>query len=210
MASESCDVLVCAISDQWRTSPVVLELDHASGGLLTKLIDSGELSTKPNQMTTLYSVLGVAASQLLLVGVGEQPNLSPIVATRAAGVAMKKIATKYRERVRFAGFQGEPISERAAICGAMIACVGQDLFRQEKSLVQPEYCEWVNINEKNLLKGAVIGESINLTRKLVNMPANYMYPESFVEEVFRSGQQYKFDVEIWINQSWKRNDAAPS
>lgn len=192
-----CDVLVCAISDQWRTSPVVLELDHASGGLLTKLIDSGELSTKPNQMTTLYSVLGVAASQLVLVGVGEQPNLSPIVATRAAGVAMKKIATKYRERVRFAGFQGEPISERAAICGAMIACVGQDLFRQEKSLLQPEYCEWVNINEKNLLKGAVIGESINLTRKLVNMPANYMYPESFVEEVFRSGQQYKFDVEIW-------------
>ncbi|MFN7844284.1 MAG: leucyl aminopeptidase [Pirellula sp.] len=192
-----CEVLVVAISDQWRNSPHVLELDQATGGLLTKLIDSGEISTKPYQLTTLYSVMGVASSQLLFVGVGEQQSLSPLVANRAAGAAMKKIATKYRERVRFSGFQGTPVSERAAVCGSMVACVGQDLFRQDKSLIQPEYCEWVGMKESTLLKGAVIGDSINLVRRLVNMPANFMYPESFVDEIFRTGQQFKFEVEIW-------------
>ena len=192
-----CDVLVIAISDQWRNSPLIIELDQATGGLLSKLIDSGAISTDPNQLTTLYSVLGVASSQLVVVGVGEHQNMAPMVASRAAGAAMKRVATIYRERVRFAGFQGSPIAERAAICGAMAACVGQDLFRQEKSLVQPEYCEWVGVHESNVLKGSIIGESINLTRKLVNMPANYMYPESFVDEIFRAGQQFKFEVEIW-------------
>lgn len=192
-----CDVLVVAVSDQWRNSPLLLELDQSTGGVVTKLIDAGEISTKPNQLTTLYSVIGVAASQLLFVGVGEQQNLSPIVANRAAGAAMKKLAAKHRVRVRFAGFQGAAVSERAAVCGAMVACVGQDLFRQEKSLVQPEYCEWVGVSESTLLKGVVIAEAVNLVRRLVNLPANYMYPETFVDEIFRIGQQSKFEVEIW-------------
>lgn len=192
-----CDVLVVAVSDQWRNSPLLLELDQSTGGIVTKLIDAGEISTKPNQLTTLYSVIGVAASQLLFVGVGEQQNLSPIVANRAAGAAMKKIAAKHRVRVRFAGFQGATVSERAAVCGAMVGCVGQDLFRQEKSLVQPEFCEWVGVSEGTLLKGVVIAEAVNLVRRLVNLPANYMYPETFVDEIFRIGQQSKFEVEIW-------------
>lgn len=192
-----CDALVIPVSDQWRTSPAILELDQTTGGLISKLIESGEISTKPNQMTTLYSLIGVASSQVVMVGVGETQDLAPLVAHRAAGSGMKRVANKYRERVRFVGFQGPQIAERAAICGAIVGCVGQDLFKQEKALIQPEFCEWVGISEANIRRGTIIGDAVNLVRKLVNLPANYLFPESFTEEATLVAQQCKLELEIW-------------
>jgi leucyl aminopeptidase len=167
------------------------------GGLLSRLLDSAEISTKPFKTTVLQSPAGVSARQVVLVGVGAPSDWNGLTASRAAGSALKVLSSKSREIVRLVGFTGAGEVERAAVTGAMMGCVGQDLFRKEKSLFQPETLEWHGLQEENIRKGFAIGESVNLTRKLVNLPPNYLYPESFAEAAQGVAQQYQLLIEIW-------------
>jgi leucyl aminopeptidase len=192
-----CECLIVAISDDWRNASHITELDASLSGLLSKLLESGDISTKANKLTTLLAPVGVSAKQLVLVGTGASSDWNTMTAFRAAGTASKSVANRRLERVRFVGFLGTAVEQRAAICGALVGSVGQDLFRKEKSLFQSEIYEWVGIEEENIKRAFAIGESVNLARRLVNLPANYLYPESFANEAQTVAQQYKLGIEVW-------------
>ena len=192
-----CDAIVLATPENWRAAPHLTEADQATNGLLSRLLESGEVSTKPWKTTLLQSPAGIATKQLVLVGLGSASDWNPLTAGRAAGAGMKLLASKSREVVRFVGFTGSGEIERAAVAGAMVGCVGQDLFRKEKSLYEPESLEWHDLQEENLRKGLAIGESVNLTRKLVNLPPNYLYPETFAEAAQGVAHQHKLSIDIW-------------
>jgi leucyl aminopeptidase len=51
--------------------------------------------------------------------------------------------------------------------------------------------------------GSKIGDAINLTRRLINLPANYIYPESFVDEVSQVASPLGLTVEIWDEERLK-------
>lgn len=192
-----CDAIVLATPENWRTAAHITEADQAMGGLLSRLLDAGEISTKPCKTTVLQAPAGVSAKQVVLVGIGAPSDWKALTANRAAGAGLKLLASKSREIVRLVGFSGSGEIERAAVAGAMTGCVGQDLFKKEKSLFQPETLEWHGLQEENIRKGFAIGESVNLTRKLVNLPPNYLYPESFAEAAQGVAQQYQLSIEIW-------------
>ncbi len=192
-----CDCLIIAIPEEWRTAPHVTDADTAMSGWLGRLLESGDVPTKPNKVTTILSPGGLPTQRLILVGVGTKSDWTPMQAARAAGAAMKAACGKQREVVRMVGFAGSPELERASVVGAMVGCVGQDLFRDEKSLFVPEQVEWVGLDEESLRKGNAIGESVNLTRRLVNLPPNYIYPESFTETAQSVAQQNQMTIEVW-------------
>ena len=192
-----CDCLVAGVPNDWKNANHVGELDASLSGLLTKLLESGDVSTKANKLTTLLAPVGIPAKQLVLVGTGASSDWNTNIAFHAAGTAAKSVANRRLERVRFVGFSGSAAEQRAAICGALVGSVGQDLFRKEKSLFQPEVYEWVGIEEENIRRAFAIGESVNLARRLVNLPANYLYPESFANEAQIVAQQHKLGIEVW-------------
>jgi leucyl aminopeptidase len=192
-----CDILIVGIPENWKTAPVVAEIDRASSGLISKLLDSGEVSTKPCKLTSVVAPLGLPVKQFVFVGLGAETEWNATTAYRAAASASKSAANRSREKIRFCGFGGTPEQQRAAISGAMVGCVGQDLFRKEKSLFEPEVIEWVDIEDEEIRKGFAIGESVNFTRRLVNLPPNYLYPETFANEAQKLAQQYQLEIEIW-------------
>jgi len=193
----ACDCLVVGLDNEWAKSEEIAKLDAATNGLLKRLIETEEISTKPLKITQIVAPAGLPVKLLLIIGLGSNENRDPSVYSRAGSTALKAIASKKRGVVRMVGFQGTAISLRGAISGAMIGCVGQDLFRKEKSLHQPECIQWVGLDAATVQAGAILGEAINFTRRLVNLPPNYLYPETLADEAIQLGRDLSIAVEVW-------------
>ncbi len=181
----------------WKDEPLegaAQEIDRQMNGTLTNLIDSGEIATTENTVTSLLAVDSLSATVLAVVGLGKKQDAKPWLAFRAAGSAAKHLATRERNRVAFY-LDVQPHSD--AVCGSIVGCHGQDLFRTEKKLFPFGEIIWRFADAEQLRQGEVIGRAMGLTRKLVNLPASDIYPESFADVCLSTGQSVGFDVEIW-------------
>ena len=192
------DVLVLGIAQGESLSGDVAQLDEALDGVLTRLLESEEFSGKLCDVLPLILPAGVRANQILLVGLGTRDELDRQAVARAAGAASRKLAGKARSRVAFV-FEPTWSSDllAAAICGALTGCVGQDVCRSEPRLHPPEEIHWCDVTEAELEPGLILADSVNLTRRLVNLPAGEVYPESFVTEVETVAADAGLEVETW-------------
>ena len=174
------------------------QLDEATGGGLRALVDSGEIKGKIGETSVWLQPPGMAASQAVVVGLGARETMEGSMVFRAAATAAKQLAGRARGRVAFcldASWPGDLVE--SGVCGAVVGCQGQDLYRAEKNLHPFTELVWQTENISALEQGQVIGESINLTRRLVNEPAEVIYPETFAEEARRESEESGFEIEIW-------------
>src|SRR5204862_523271 len=94
----------------------------------------------------------------------------------------RHLAGKQRGDVAFFLDDGWPADlTECGICGALAGCVGQDLYRAEKKRLPFERLLWSGGEAAGVERGRVLGEAVNLTRRLVNEPPQNIYPESFAE-----------------------------
>ena len=196
-AVDPCDALVVALDADWAQRPEFQVLDRATSGWFARAMQSAEVSTKPNKVSTLIAPAGIPAGVLAIVGAGSASSTSCNTYHRAAGSAMRAIASKPRSVVRFVGFGNSPLEIRAAIAGAMVGAQGQDLYKSEKSTHSPDIIQWFGANDAQIRAGQIVGESVNLARYLVNQPPNMMYPETFAHRAVEVADQAGFSVEVW-------------
>ncbi|HET7930870.1 MAG TPA: M17 family peptidase N-terminal domain-containing protein, partial [Rhodanobacteraceae bacterium] len=84
----------CVVAGVFDGAPAVAAaaLDHASGGALTRLRESGDFSGKPGATLILHGVTGVKSPRVLLVGLGRKEDFDGRAYARAcadAGSALK-------------------------------------------------------------------------------------------------------------------------
>ncbi len=184
----------------WKDEPLTgsaLEIDTATEGMLTRLIEAGELSSAPLAVTTLLSPVGVTANVVLVVGLGAKVDSAPGLAGRAVGTAAKTLATKERDKV---GFFVDSLDVADAVSSVIVGVVGQGIYQQNEKL-SPFKTAYFNTNDAAAVeRGKILGESQNLVRKLVNMPASDLYPDSFATQAISVGKASGFDVEVWDQQ----------
>jgi leucyl aminopeptidase len=92
-ATPETETTPCAVvgvyEDKMLTSAAA-RIDEASGGAIKRLIDSGDISGKLGSSHVLFGLAGVAASRVLVIGLGEQKKLDGLrfqrIATDAARV----------------------------------------------------------------------------------------------------------------------------
>jgi len=192
------DAAVVGIYEGGVFPEIAQQLDQATAGGLKALLEAKEIDGKLGDVTVWLSPPGVKTMHLLIVGLGPQAGLSSPVAFRAASIAAKKLASKSRSRVAFCldGSWSETIVE-SAVCGALVGCVGQDLYRREKNLHPPQEVLWHTGETEALERGQVIAESVNLTRRLVNEPADVIYPQTFAETATQEAAESGFEIEVW-------------
>lgn len=174
------------------------QIDVSSDGSLAKLKEAGELSGKSGSVTTILAPAGIAAGQVMVIGLGDRDKLDRRTAYRAAAGASKALGSKQRAHVAFflsEGWDGDLTD--AAICGAINGCQGQDLYRAEKKLLPFDQVSWANVDDSKLSTGRILGEAVALTRRLVNEPANKIYPESFAATASEVAAASKLEIEIW-------------
>lgn len=173
-------------------------VDAATGGVLTRLKEAKELSGKANEVVSILAPAGVAARQVVTLGLGDSKSLDRGVAYRAASSASRHVAAKERRSVAFY-FPADLAVDvaEAAVCGSLIGCHGQDLYRAQKNRHPFAEVSWSGASDAALACGQILAGSVNLTRRLVNEPPSEMYPESFVVEATRVAQECGLDLEIW-------------
>ncbi len=189
-------VVVGLYSDGFPQSATAV--DEASGGLISRLNETGETPGKLLTRTPLWNVAGVHAPQVLIVGLGPREDANRQVAFQAASVASKSLAVKQRERIAF--FLPDDWSSdlhEAAIAGALSASQGQDLYRRNKKLFPPKELFWAGADVETVRAGSIIGEAVNLTRRLVNEPPQEITPETFAERCVSVASQHGLSIDVW-------------
>jgi leucyl aminopeptidase len=196
-AEIEADAVVVGVFQGLPLAGAAAELDAASAGLMSRLVERGEITGKRNEVLCLFGLSGVAAKQVVVVGWGEQEKLDRGVLAEASGTAAKKLAEKKRGKVVFCLEPAANDLVEAAVCGVIVGCQGQDLFRAEKKLFLFDEVIVSGGSESAIERGRVLGECTNFARRLVNGPPQEIYPDSMAEAAAEVAGRYGIAGEIW-------------
>lgn len=198
VAEIPADAVIVGIYSDGELTAEAQSVNEVSGGLISRLFETRELSGKLADVTPILACPGVKARQVAVVGLGRRDGFGRGEAFRAAAAAAKTLANKKREKVAFC--LGDGWSEdqvESGICGSIVGCHGQDLYRAEKSTHPIDEILWDDSYESVLSSGQILGECVNLTRRLVNEPASRIYPESFAAEAEKFAEEFGIEIEVW-------------
>jgi leucyl aminopeptidase len=186
------------------------ELDRAAGGLLSKLVKSGEISGKMLEFTLIHGPVGLTATRLLLVGAGKRDNFSVAVARKVVGAALRYLKARSVKRLAILARDKDRTEEfaQAVAEAVVIANFESDKYKTDKkgdksveSVLLVGYREADKAaGEKGLAKGRTIGEAENFTRDLVNEPANKLTPRILAEKAEAMAREAGLAVEILDEQ----------
>ncbi len=203
-ASVQADAVVVGCYADGELQPAATTIDQAAAGAITGLIEAKEIVGKAGELTRILAPSGIAATQVILVGLGARDELDRRGAFRAAAAPAKLLASKQRAHVAFyLNDNWDADLVEAAICGSMTGSQGQDLYRAEKKLLPFEKISWAAAGEPVLSSGQTLGHAVALTRRLVNEPANKIYPESFADVAVDVAAKCGLEVEVWDEDKLK-------
>jgi leucyl aminopeptidase len=175
-----------------RPQPELLTADEAVKAAASAVLTSGEFKAAANETVLLHAPAGLAARRLLIVGLGKQAKVSVHSVRNAAGTAVRFTKPRgIRELVLALPEVGAdsglllpaPPCTRAAVEGAFVGDFDADTYRSDrKDLSVQSFTLAVPGNgdkaalEAAFAEGAIIGESQNFARTLVNEPGNKLTP----------------------------------
>jgi leucyl aminopeptidase len=190
-------VVITHFADSPLSGPAA-QVDRASDGRLQQLLEAQEFTGKKYETYAIPALSGVKARTVLVLGLGSREKCDQGVAYRAAGAAAKALSGKKLERVAFYVPEGwsEALS-MAGLAGAMNGCAGQDLYRAKKARQAFTELVWSGGSANGIAQGKIIGDAILLARRLVNEPANEIYPATFAVEAQRVATAHGFQCEVW-------------
>lgn len=192
------DAVVVGVPGDGSLTSGAADLDEATGGAVKRLIAAKEITGKRGEVVTLLAPAGIKALHAVVIGLGDAKDLDRGAAWRIAATAAKTLAGKAREKVALTiteGWSAELIE--AAICGAQMGCIGQDLHKSQKRLLPFGELLVAGATLQDIERGTILGESANLARSLVNGPPNYIYPAAFAERVQEAVTPLGIECEVW-------------
>lgn len=187
------DWLVVGVPESPDLSGGFAAIDAALGGTLSRLVETEDLTGKLAELLPLPDVPGISAGRLLTVGLGKSEELNGERFGRAMMTAVRHVTSKKDRSLAIALPESLPdgisavdaaaIAARAIVVGS----VGQDSLKSEPGhypLAAAEVLAPAGGDadaRSGVQQGLIIGEAMNLTRNLVDLPPEMIYPESFAE-----------------------------
>lgn len=156
-----------------------ISLSKGTEELVARLRQSGEITGKRGELTILHEPSGLAASRLILMGVGS--GLDANQAFFMAGQALRAAQKRKFNRIAFALSDGGLV--RALSEGCVYGSYERPKYKNDDTLSAVDEILIIapGANQSEFDAGIVVGESVNLTRRLVDMPANDLGPVEFAE-----------------------------
>jgi len=206
-ASLDTEALVaCVFEDSDPVQGRIAEIDLAAGGLLRKLVQSGELTGKTLEFTLLHAPAGLKAARLLLVGAGKRDQFNSATLRKLAGAALRHLKSRGVHKLVFVARENDATEDfaQALAEGAITADFETDKYKTDKkadkfvdSLVLAGYSTAEqSAGEKGLAKGAIIADAQNFARDLVNEPSNKLTPRILAEKAEAMAREAGLAVDI--------------
>ncbi len=173
-------------------TPSALRADKASGGLLTRALQSSRFKGKPNEILEIIAPHGLKASRVLLVGLGKGEDLTSARAETLAATIIGRLLTSGERAVTFEIDLPKPASlSAAALCahlalGVRLRSYAFTTYRR-KTLedFQPSLktvtiaCADAAAAKRSFQALSAIADGVALARDLVNEPPNVLSPPEF-------------------------------
>jgi len=187
LAELECDSLVVPLSGG-------AALAQATEAQLAALRESGEVTGKPGEVTILHEPKELTASRLMLIGVGDELDANQ--AFRMAGQAVRAAQQRKFKRLVFALADGEFV--RAVAEGCAYGGYERPKYKRDDSASEVEEVLILAPGSDNSAfeAGRIVGESVNVTRRLVDTPANDLGPVEFADMAESMGKAVGLEVEV--------------
>ncbi|HEU4562072.1 MAG TPA: leucyl aminopeptidase [Longimicrobium sp.] len=196
LAGLETPLLAIPVFDGAAVDPAVAALDRALGGMITAVLERGDLRGKDGESVTLYPTGGgAAATRVLLVGVGKPEAVTVEKLRKAGGTAAKSAVKSRLPRVTFVLPATSVDTAAAARAVAEGAVMGSYAFTELKSRADDAPAP-VELAELGLVVGAdadqapagegarvgaVVASAANFARNLGNLPGNVATPTRLAE-----------------------------
>ncbi|MGH9563850.1 MAG: M17 family peptidase N-terminal domain-containing protein, partial [Terracidiphilus sp.] len=174
-----------------KPQPTLLTGDAQVQAAAAQVLASGEYKAGANETLVLHAPAGLAAKRLLIVGVGKQARTTAHNFREAAGTAVRFAKPRGIRELVFALPSSESLLRPtvldpvtiAAVEGAVIGDFDPDTYRSDRkdqsiqtfTLAAPADADRASL-EAAMNEGAIIGQSQNFARTLVNEPGNKLTP----------------------------------
>jgi leucyl aminopeptidase len=201
-----CDALVVAIYEGEKPDAGALaDLDKRSGGVITSLIETGELTGKAGETAYVHNPGDIKARRLLLIGAGKLEDFKPDNVRRMAGTAARALRAKNVRRFAFLRRSQIPLGEsvQAAVEGAMIALYDTDKYRtsdKEERIIEEMILATTEGDTDELRRGVergrILAEATNFARDLVNEPANVLTPTELARRAEEIAQTFGLEIDV--------------
>jgi leucyl aminopeptidase len=181
-------------------------IDAALGGVISDALKAGEIRGKLADHILVYAK-DQPFHRVLVVGLGDRNKFEPHVLARYAGAAVRYLGRRNIDRIDVA----LPPQARGneAACAAFVA-EGAISGSFETTMYQdsPERALAVqtvgllsdgldaNAIERGIAQGTVVGDAVNLARRLALTPANDMTPARLADEAVAVAKENGLNVEV--------------
>ena len=200
--------IVVGISEGGKLSAAADAVDKASAGAVREALRSGDMSGKAGATRMLYSLPGVAARRVLLVGMGKPSSTADFrESVRAASVA---VGATGAEQAHFFLAQ-VAVTGRDPVWRArqLVAVASEVLYRfdemkskkaEPRRLQHLVVCDSAAKDMRALERGARQGQALaagmGFARDLGNLPANVCTPSYLADRARALARDWKLGVEI--------------
>src|ERR1700722_2160691 len=208
IARIEADALVTYAFDQEKpTEGILAQLDAATGGALSKLAASGELTGKMLETTLLYYPAGLAAQRLLVLGAGKRAKFGTAELRRLAGAAVRALKSRQGKSIAFLAREDDrsAAAAQAIVEGMILANFDSDKYKTDKKpgneITAASLAGWEESARADadlgLARGRIIGESQNFARELGNEPSNKLTPRMRADRAAAMAREAGLSVEVF-------------
>ncbi len=190
LESAQSDILIVPVFEEGTGGDSLLsDLDSRLDGSLSTAIQSGDVSTKPNRVSSLLSLGKLPVRRVLLVGAGKRADWNAKRARTVAGSAVRHLHVNGQSAAALylPGSDDRASVVAAAIHGAHLADFSPAQYKTRDKAETPfekleVLLEGASEDISRVLeKSGVMGEAANLARSLSNEPGNKLTPTVFAE-----------------------------
>ena len=191
---ESPAIVVNLFEGVSKPSGATGAVDEALGAAIAALIADGEIKGKRGEKTLVHTLGKLPAKRVLVAGLGEADELTAdtlrVVAGDVARYLRGKGVTSFATVLHGAGAGGVGPEESAqAIAeGTMMGLYrfdrhksGESRPSMEKMAVVERDGDAIGAIQAGLNRGRTIADAVNMSRDMVNEPANFMTPTHMAE-----------------------------
>jgi leucyl aminopeptidase len=182
------------------------EIDRTLGGVIADALAAGEVRGKLGDHVLVYAK-GQPYRRVLAVSLGDRSSFEPYVLARYAGSAVRYLGRRSVEKIAIAlppqatGQEASCASfvAEGAITGSFDTTLYQE--RPERRLATDEVAILgkgldAAAMEHGITRGTVLGEAVNLARRLALTPANDMTPTRMAEEAAKVAEATGLEIDV--------------
>jgi len=207
------DCLVVGVRENAQQPSSTRKIDKAAKGLIGALMRSGDIDGRPGNALMVPSPAGIEAKRLLLVGVGDKPDVddfasSALAAARqlcssrsvSAIVTLTEIAVSGADPAARARMVSQAIQGAGYRFSQLKSAKGKEAARRRCTVKRVSLVGGSAKNDASMRKGiqeaCAIANGVSLARDLGNLPGNICTPNYLANQAKKLGKSHKLKVSV--------------